>query len=181
MTKALPRPLAIARHAHRRCRACGRSARAMGPGARRRRYRAALRRGLRISEALGLKATTAARRERRHSSRQGRQAAHRPGAAAGRATHRRLVALCPFDLPADGPLFVGAKGGPLSPRIVQLAMERLRGALGLPDSATPQRCGILRDASAGARRRPARHPGTAGSRLAVDHADLHGGGRRAPA
>src|SRR5262249_7430465 len=47
------------------------------------------------------------------------------------------VALCPYDLPADGPLFVGAKGGPLSPRIVQLAMATLRGALGLADSATP--------------------------------------------
>jgi integrase/recombinase XerC len=47
------------------------------------------------------------------------------------------VAVCPYDLPADGPLFVGAKGGPLSPRIVQLAMARLRGALGLPDTATP--------------------------------------------
>jgi integrase/recombinase XerC len=47
------------------------------------------------------------------------------------------VALCPHDLPADGPLFIGARGGPLSPRIVQLAMERLRGALSLPDSATP--------------------------------------------
>ena len=47
------------------------------------------------------------------------------------------VALCPYDLPANGPLFVGARGGPLSPRIVQLAMERLRGALGLPDTATP--------------------------------------------
>ena len=47
------------------------------------------------------------------------------------------VSLCPYDLPADGPLFVGARGGPLSPRIVQLAMERLRGALSLPDSATP--------------------------------------------
>jgi integrase/recombinase XerC len=34
-------------------------------------------------------------------------------------------------------LFVGARGGPLSPRIVQLAVARLRGALGLPDSATP--------------------------------------------
>jgi integrase/recombinase XerC len=40
-------------------------------------------------------------------------------------------------LPPAGPLFVGAKGGPLSPRIVQLAMEQLRGALGLPASATP--------------------------------------------
>jgi integrase/recombinase XerC len=47
------------------------------------------------------------------------------------------VALCPLDLPPDGPLFVGARGGPLGPRIVQLAMARLRGALGLPDSATP--------------------------------------------
>ena len=46
------------------------------------------------------------------------------------------VSLCP-SLPADGPLFIGARGGPLSPRIVQLAMERLRGALGLPDTATP--------------------------------------------
>jgi integrase/recombinase XerC len=47
------------------------------------------------------------------------------------------VAICPYDLPADGPLFVGARGGPLSPRILQLVMERLRGALNLPDSATP--------------------------------------------
>jgi integrase/recombinase XerC len=47
------------------------------------------------------------------------------------------VALCPYDLAPEGPLFVGARGGPLSPRIIQLAMERLRGALGLPDSATP--------------------------------------------
>ncbi|HZS64568.1 MAG TPA: tyrosine recombinase XerC [Xanthobacteraceae bacterium] len=46
-------------------------------------------------------------------------------------------ALCPYDLPPQGPLFVGARGGPLSPRILQLAMARLRGALGLPDSATP--------------------------------------------
>ena len=47
------------------------------------------------------------------------------------------VALCPYDLPADGALFVGEKGGPLSPRIIQLAMERLRGALGLAETATP--------------------------------------------
>jgi integrase/recombinase XerC len=47
------------------------------------------------------------------------------------------VALCPYEIAADGPLFAGARGGPLSPRIVQLAMERMRGALGLPDTATP--------------------------------------------
>lgn len=47
------------------------------------------------------------------------------------------IALCPLELAPDGPLFVGARGGTLSPRIVQLTMARLRGALGLPDSATP--------------------------------------------
>src|SRR3982074_1051468 len=47
------------------------------------------------------------------------------------------VAMCPHPLPPEGPIFVGARGGPLSPRIIQLTMERLRGALGLPDSATP--------------------------------------------
>ncbi|MDJ1157366.1 tyrosine recombinase XerC [Chelatococcus sp. SYSU_G07232] len=47
------------------------------------------------------------------------------------------IAACPYHLPAEGPLFVGARGGALSPRIVQLAMQHLRGALGLPDTATP--------------------------------------------
>ncbi len=47
------------------------------------------------------------------------------------------IALCPLALPPDGPLFVGARGGPLSARVVQLAMAHLRGALGLPDTATP--------------------------------------------
>ena len=45
------------------------------------------------------------------------------------------VKLCPYGL--TGPLFVGQKGGPLSPRIVQLVMERLRGALSLSETATP--------------------------------------------
>jgi integrase/recombinase XerC len=47
------------------------------------------------------------------------------------------VAMCPHPLPQEGPIFIGAQGGPLGPRIIQLTMERLRGALGVPDSATP--------------------------------------------
>jgi integrase/recombinase XerC len=47
------------------------------------------------------------------------------------------ILLCPYDLKPGDPLFVGTKGGTLSPRIIQFAMARLRGALGLPDSATP--------------------------------------------
>jgi len=44
---------------------------------------------------------------------------------------------CPFDLKADGPLFLGVKGGRLNARNIQLVMQKLRGALGLPDTATP--------------------------------------------
>ena len=96
--------------------------------------------GLRISEALGLE----------------RNAVPEPGRGdailvTGKGNKTRMVpvlqqvlrlvadyvASCPYALAADGPLFVGARGGPLSPRIVQLAMARLRGALALPESATP--------------------------------------------
>jgi len=45
--------------------------------------------------------------------------------------------LCPFVLAPDSPLFRGVRGGPLKARLIQLALARLRGALGLPDSATP--------------------------------------------
>jgi integrase/recombinase XerC len=47
------------------------------------------------------------------------------------------LGVCPYPLEAAGPLFVGAKGGPLSARIIQRAIERLRATLGLPDTATP--------------------------------------------
>jgi integrase/recombinase XerC len=47
------------------------------------------------------------------------------------------LALCPIVIAPEAPLFVGERGGPLSPRVVQLAMARLRGALGLLDNATP--------------------------------------------
>jgi integrase/recombinase XerC len=96
--------------------------------------------GLRISEALGLR----------------RRDVPLPGAGdvlivTGKGNKTRMVpvlrnvlalvqdyvAMCPHSLPPEGPIFVGARGGPLKARIIQLTMERLRGALGLPDSATP--------------------------------------------
>ncbi len=95
--------------------------------------------GLRISEALGL--------QRRDAPVNGLDAITVTGKGGKmrsvpvippiqRAVEEYL-ALCPYAIPPEGPLFVGARGGPLSPRIIQLAVEELRGALGLPDSATP--------------------------------------------
>jgi integrase/recombinase XerC len=49
----------------------------------------------------------------------------------------RYHALCPYPRASDDPLFVGERGGPLSPRIIQLAMARLRDELSLPQTATP--------------------------------------------
>lgn len=43
----------------------------------------------------------------------------------------------PFAIAAGEPMFRGARGGVLSPRLIQKRVEQLRGALGLPASATP--------------------------------------------
>lgn len=43
----------------------------------------------------------------------------------------------PFALSPDEPLFRARRGGPLSPRHVQATVARLRGRLGLPETATP--------------------------------------------
>jgi integrase/recombinase XerC len=95
--------------------------------------------GLRISEALSLSRAEAPIGDIDAITIVGKGGKRRgaPILASVRAAIEEYLRLCPYVLKADGPLFVGAKGGALSPRIVQLAMERLRGALGLPDSATP--------------------------------------------
>jgi integrase/recombinase XerC len=60
-----------------------------------------------------------------------------PVLAAVRDAIADYLATCPYPLAAEGPLFVGARGGPLNPRLVQRRMAELRIALGFPDSATP--------------------------------------------
>jgi integrase/recombinase XerC len=92
--------------------------------------------GLRISEALSV--TPAMAREN-------------PMRIVGKGNKERLapmlpqvsdalgayISLCPFPLVPNEPLFRGEKGGPLSPRIIQLAMQKLRSALNLPPRSTP--------------------------------------------
>jgi integrase/recombinase XerC len=95
--------------------------------------------GLRISEALGLPRAGApvGARDYLIVLGKGRKTRMVPVIRKVQEAVDLYLELCPFTLAPDGPLFVGARGGPLSPRIIQLAVERMRGALGLPDTATP--------------------------------------------
>lgn len=95
--------------------------------------------GLRISEALGLSRGDAPTQEHdvlRIRGKGGKERAA-PALPVAIAAIERYLALCPFALSPSGPLFVGVRGKRLSPRIIQLVMERLRGGLGLPETATP--------------------------------------------
>ena len=95
--------------------------------------------GLRISEALTMRRDEAptGNRDSLTVMGKGRKTRTLPVIAPVRKAVEDYLALCPYSGTPDGPLFVGVRGGPLSPRIIQLAVERIRGALGLPDSATP--------------------------------------------
>ena len=95
--------------------------------------------GLRISEALSIRRADAPVGETDAITIVGKGQKSRsvPIIPPVRKAVEDYLSLCPYALKPAGPLFIGAKGGPLSPRIVQLAMARMRGALGLPESATP--------------------------------------------
>jgi integrase/recombinase XerC len=92
--------------------------------------------GLRISEALSLTPKQVADPVLTITGK-GNKTRIVPMLAAARAAVGRYLELCPFPLAGNQPMFRGAKGGPLNARIIQLLIARLRGALGLPDTATP--------------------------------------------
>ena len=92
--------------------------------------------GLRISEALSL-TPREARQQPLAITGKGNKTRIVPMLPAARAAIDTYLTLCPFAPKENEPMFRGAKGGPLNARIIQLLIERLRGALGLPDTATP--------------------------------------------
>lgn len=93
--------------------------------------------GLRISEALGLTGAAAALPEMLRIIGKGDKERLVPTLPIARAAVADYVRLCPYDLARDQPLFRGARGGPLNPRLIALVMEKTRGQLGLPATATP--------------------------------------------
>jgi integrase/recombinase XerC len=95
--------------------------------------------GLRISEALALTPREAPCQGRDVIRVTGKGEKERlvPVLPVTRQAIERYMGLVPFTLQPDLPLFLGARGGPLSPRIIQLVIARLREALDLPATATP--------------------------------------------
>lgn len=93
--------------------------------------------GLRISEALGLRADVLPMAEALRITGKGGKERIVPVIAPARAAVEQYVRLCPHDLTPDRPLFRGVRGGALSPRAVQKVTQAARTQLGLPASATP--------------------------------------------
>jgi integrase/recombinase XerC len=92
--------------------------------------------GLRISEALGL-TRQAAENDPLTIIGKGGKARIVPVLPVARQAVERYLDLCPLALDPRAPMFRGVKGGPLNARNIQLLIARLRGALGLPETATP--------------------------------------------
>jgi integrase/recombinase XerC len=94
--------------------------------------------GLRISEALGfLRSDAPLESDTMTVTGKGGKARLVPVLPLVQEAIRQYLRLCPVTLAPNGPLFIGVKGKRLTPRIIQLLIARMRGALGLPQNATP--------------------------------------------
>jgi integrase/recombinase XerC len=98
--------------------------------------------GLRLGEALALNRRDAPRARGGEIASlvvmgKGRKQRAVPVLPAVAAAIADYLAACPFEGDGDTPLFRGARGARLSPRLVQLRLQGLRARLGLPDTATP--------------------------------------------
>lgn len=93
--------------------------------------------GLRISEALSLTPAQLPLKDAMTITGKGGKSRLVPILPVVAEAVARYAKICPFVVAPEASLFRGARGGPLSPRIIQLEMKKLRSALGLSESATP--------------------------------------------
>ncbi len=93
--------------------------------------------GLRISEALSLTGADAPLPATLIIRGKGGKQRVVPVIPAAREAVAHYTSLFPYDLVPSQPLFRGARGGALNPRIVQKVMAQARLQLGLPATATP--------------------------------------------
>ena len=130
--------------------------------------------GLRISEALQLNREALPLPEALVITGKGNKQRVVPILAEARIAIDDYIKICPYGAVRDDPVFYGARGKRLNPRIVQGLMQYLRRALGFAgecDAACVASC--VRDASVGGGRRLTCDTGIAGACVAVDDAALY--------
>ncbi|WOR15350.1 tyrosine recombinase XerC [Hyphomonas sp. FCG-A18] len=93
--------------------------------------------GLRIGEVLDLPGTAAPAPERLRITGKGNKVRIVPLIPAVREAVDEYAALCPYRLASDTPLFYGKRGKRLQAPVLRGQVQMLRGALGLPETATP--------------------------------------------
>lgn len=93
--------------------------------------------GLRISEALALTGAHQPLGDTLRVAGKGGKERLVPILDAARAAVNAYVAACPYVQSADAPLFRSVRGGAMSARMAQAALQRLRERLGMPSSTTP--------------------------------------------
>ncbi len=93
--------------------------------------------GLRISEALGLDRRELPVGDSLVVRGKGNRERLAPVLPAVRDALAAYVAACPWQPGADGPLFLGVRGGRLNAGVAQKRMRLLRTLLGLPETVTP--------------------------------------------
>ena len=93
--------------------------------------------GLRLGEALSLTWATPTDADTLRVLGKGRKERIVPVLPVVRAAITSYRDLCPFKSLGETPLFLGRRGRPLNPRIIQRQMETLRAQLGLHEQATP--------------------------------------------
>tara|TARA_B100000424_G_scaffold257748_1_gene239004 strand:+ start:656 stop:1651 length:996 start_codon:yes stop_codon:yes gene_type:complete len=96
--------------------------------------------GLRISEALELNIKDAPTEEWQDTIRvrgKGNKYREVPLLSDVKENIKKYIELYPKKYNFDDPLFIGVRGDRLSPRIVQIIMQKMRASLNLPENATP--------------------------------------------
>ncbi len=93
--------------------------------------------GLRISEALSLNVCDIPDGDILRVSGKGNKQRIVPLVKRVKTDISHYISACPYPMTSQSPLFLGARGGRLNAGVAQAMMRKVRGTLGLPESATP--------------------------------------------
>lgn len=93
--------------------------------------------GLRISEALSVKMSDISSGDTIRVLGKGKKQRELPVLPMVSEAINKYISVCPYHLSEDDAIFLGKRGAKLTPEVFRRNLQRLRGVMGLPDSASP--------------------------------------------